>query len=381
MAAERVVIVGGGAAGSIVASRLGTDLRDRVADGRLRVQLLTERDDHLYQPGLLYVGLGLGSPEELHRRESSLLPPGVETHFGRVTAVDRDRREVVTEAGDRFPYDHLVLATGSIPDPAAIPGLPEGGHEFYTEAGALRLAAALDRFEGGRIVLTVGVPHKCPVAPLEFVYMLHDRLQSRGLRGRTEILYTYPLGRVHSLESCAPWAEELMRARDIRIETFVNMDRVDPERRVVSTMEGEDIPYDLLVAIPPHHGADFLAGSGLAGPGNWIATDLHTLQVRGADEIYALGDCTDLPISKAGSTAHYEAEVVAANLADRIRGGTGGRRYDGKVFCFIETGGGEASYVAFDYDHAPHPTPSSRLLHMFKLAFNRVYWLTPQGIL
>ena len=375
------MIVGGGTAGSIIASRLATNLRDAVADGSVQIHLLSVSDDHLYGPGLLYVGLGMDSPRHLHRRESDLLPRGVQAHFGGVAAIDRERREVIAADGARFGYDHLVLATGSIPDMSEVPGLKAGGHEFYTEEGAVRLGAALEGFAGGRILLTVGVPHKCPVAPLEFTYLLHDQLTRRGLRGKTEILYTYPLGRVHSLEACAPWAEEEMRQRDIHIETFVNMERVDPERRIVSTMEGEDIPYDLLVAIPPHHGAPFLGESGLAGPGNWVPTDPHTLRVKGEEDVYAVGDTTDLPLSKAGSTAHYEAEVVAANLADALRGYPPLRRYDGKVFCFIETGNGEASYVTFDYAHPPRPVPSSRLLHLFKLAFNAAYWLTPQGIL
>lgn len=383
--ARHLVVVGGGTAGSIVASRVAIDARDLVHQGKLRVTLVTEADDHLYQPGLLYLAFGRMTASELHRRQSVLMPREVELRVGRVAAVDTARRTVRMESGDEIAYDDLVLATGSRPVPEEVPGLAQGGESFYTEAGATRLADRLARFEGGRIVLAVGVPHKCPVAPLEFAFLLDDYLRERGLRERTEIVYTYPLGRLHSLEPVADWAAELLPERGIVTETFFNLDSVDPERRVVHSMEGTDLEYDLLVAVAPHRGAEFLARSGdgapLAGAGNWIPTDPRTLEVKGHPGVYALGDATDLPISKAGSTAHYQAEVVAANLVADIRGGHGGHRYDGKVYCFIEAGRGEATYITFDYDTPPRPQPPTRLVHMFKLAFNRTYWLMPQGVL
>ncbi len=368
----------------MVASRLVGALAPEVGAGLVEVDLLTETDDHLYQPGLLYLALGRATAEELHRRESQLIAPEVHLTIGRAASVDTDRCEVRTADGRVLPYDYLVLATGSGPAWSEIPGLAEGGYEFYTERGALRLQERLNSFTGGRIVLTVGVPHKCPVAPLEFVFLLDEVLRARGIREKAELVYTYPLGRAHSIETVAPWAEEALHERHIELETFVNMETVDPEARVVHTMESEEIPYDLLVSVPPHQGAAFLAApestEGLTTPGNWIRTDRHTLQVTGTENVYAVGDATDLPISKAGSTAHYEAEAVTEMLVARLRGGSSSRLYDGKVYCFIESGREEATYIAFDYEHPPRPVPPSRLLHLFKLAFNRSYWLMPQGI-
>lgn len=382
--AYELVVVGGGTAGSIVASRVAMDARDLVHAGTLHVTLVTERDDHLYQPGLLYLPFGKAVGAELHRRETALLPREVETRVGGVQSVDTDRRVVRTQAGDEIHYDDLVLATGARPVPEEIPGLAEGGEHFYTEVASRHLADTLERFDGGRILLTVGIPHKCPVAPLEFTFLLDDFLRARGVRERTEIVYTYPLGRLHSLEPVADWASVLLPERGIQTETFFNMDSVESERRIVHSMEGTDLGYDLLVAIPPHRGAEFLAqptGSALAAAGNWIPTDPHTLAVKGVAHVFALGDATDLPVSKAGSTAHYQAEVVAANLVASLRGGHAGHRYDGKAYCFIEAGHDEATHITFDYTHPPQPQPPSRLVHMFKLAFNRAYWLMPQGIL
>ncbi len=382
--AYELVVIGGGTAGSIVASRVAIDARDLVHADRVHVTLLTERDDHLYQPGLLYVPFGKAALEDLHRRETVLLPREVSTRVATVHHIDTDRRVVWTEAGEEIRYDDLVVATGSRPVPEEIPGLAEGGEYFYTEDAARRLADTLEHFTGGRILLAVGVPHKCPVAPLEFTFLLDDYLRARNLRERTEIVYTYPLGRLHSLEPVADWASALLPERGIQTETFVNMESVEPEKRVMHAMEGTDFAYDLLITVPPHRGAAFLAGmsgSPLSAPGEWIPTDPRTLAVKGLDHVFALGDATDLPVSKAGSTAHYQAEVVAANLVTALKGGYAGHRYDGKVFCFIEAGRDEATHITFDYAHPPRPQPPSRLVHMFKLAFNRTYWLMPQGIL
>lgn len=378
---QRILVVGGGTAGSTVASRLARELAREIRDGKVEVRLLTEGDDHLYQPGLLYVGLGLSRADLWHRSQRSLLPPGVQLTLGRAAYVDVQLQRVTTEDGQVLPYDELVLATGSLPDMTAVPGLAEGGDTYYTEQRALTLREKLATFEGGRIVTVVGIPHKCPVAPLEFMFLVDSLLRQRGLRDKTELVYTYPLGRAHSLATVSPWAEEEFSRRGIQLETFFNVEEVDPTRKVVRSLEGTEIPYDLLVAVPPHRGARFLKDSGLAQDDGFVPVDRHTLTVEGAPNVTVLGDTTNLPISKAGSTAHYEAEVVAERLVDRVRGHAPTARYDGKVFCFIEAGDGKATYVSFDYDHPPVPAPPSRLLHLFKLSFNRAYWLTPAGIL
>jgi len=224
------------------------------------------------------------------------------------------------------------------------------------------------------------------VAPLEFAFLLDDYLRERGLRDKSEIVYTYPLGRLHSLEPVADWAAALLPERGIVTETFFNLDSVDAERHVVHSMEGTDLAYDLHVTIPPHKGAQFLVAPAegttpLAGAGGWIPTDPRTLRVKGHDRLYALGDTTDLPISKAGSTAHYEAEVVAANLVADIRGNLAGHRYDGKVYCFIEAGRDRATYAMFNYTTPPDPKAPTRAVHWFKTAYNKLYWTSARGLL
>lgn len=191
---------------------------------------------------------------------------------------------------------------------------------FYTEESALKLRQALHDFSGGRIVVTVGVPHKCPVAPLEFTFMVQQWAQSKGIGDKTEVVYTYPIGRLHSLEPVARWAEPVFKDRHIESRVFFNPETVDPAKRVINSLEGEILSYDLLVAIPPHTGQEIIARSELGDAGKWVPTDRHTLRMEGADDIFVLGDATNLPISKAGSTAHFEADVVSANLVSLLKG-------------------------------------------------------------
>jgi sulfide:quinone oxidoreductase len=293
-----------------------------------------------------------------------------------------------TEGETTFPYDYLVLATGARLAPTDLPGLVEGvgkWHDFYSLEGALRLRAALHDFDGGRIVLAIGgIPYRCPPAPLEFVFLLEDWLRKRGLRARTEIQYLYPLNRVFPIESVAEVATPLLEQRGIQYTTFFNTEEVDTEQQIVKSLEGEAFPYDLLVMVPPHRGAHVIETSGLGDPQGWLSTQRDTLEVKGQEGVFALGDATDLPVSKSGSAAHFEAKVIAARLIAAVRGEEPDPRhatYDGEVMCFLETGHNAATQLVFNYEHPPRPPRPSLFYHMEKQLFNRAYWhIVPQGL-
>lgn len=223
-----------------------------------------------------------------------------------------------------YPYDYLVLGIGARLTSADLPGLTEGEgkwHHFYRAEGSLRLREALQTFEGGRIVITVGgIPYRCPPAPLEFTFLLDEWLRKRGLRERTELHYLYPLPRVFPIESVAEVAAPLLEERNVLSTVFFNAEAVNTERKIISSLEGEEIPYDLLVLVPPHRGAQVIEESCLGDEQGWLPTDRATLDVKGQSHIYALGDATDLPVSKSGSAAHFEAKVVAHRLIAEIRG-------------------------------------------------------------
>ncbi len=379
---KRVLILGGGTGGTIVANQMARRLRPDIDAGEVEITIISDTDQHVYQPLFLYLAFDLALPSEIKRQERMILDRRIRLVHGEAERVDISGRMVVMSGGgEEIPYDFLVIATGSRPDPEQIAGLIEGGHHFYTEEGALKLREALHGFTGGRVVIVVGVPHKCPVAPLEFTFMLQDWLDARGLGPHSQIVYTYPIGRPHSLEGVAEWVKPEFEARGIESHIFFNPEVVDYANHTVTSLEGETLSYDLLVAVPPHVGQDLIRRSGIGDSGNWVPTDRRSLLMKGSEDVYVLGDATDLPISKAGSTAHFQADVVAANIVHRLHGGHGSQNYDGKVFCFIETGLGKATYITFDYDHPPQPVAAGSLLHLYKVAFNGAYWLSAAGIL
>jgi sulfide:quinone oxidoreductase len=378
--AKELLVVGAGTGGLMLSNHVARQLAREIARGEVAVTLLGDRDAYLYQPGLLYVPFGRMRVPELIRKVKDLLVPGVTFIHDRAERIDPESRTVTTRGGRRLGYDYLVLATGSDINVAEVPGLAEGGHWFYTVDGALKLRDALARFQGGRVVIAMGLPHKCPVAPLEFTFMLDEWAREKGIRAQTEIIYTFPLNRAHSIENVAAWAAAEFAQRQIKLETFFNLEAVDPVKREVSSLEGTTLSYDLLVVIPPHKGDTLARDSGLAQGDTWIPTDRHSLQVGTYDNIFAIGDATGLPVSKAGSVAHFQAEVLAENLVGLLTGGNASHRYDGKAFCFIEAGLNKATYITFDYTHPPVVTPPTQSVHFFKQAYNRVHWLNLKAI-
>ncbi|SEO98086.1 sulfide:quinone oxidoreductase [Halogranum amylolyticum] len=379
---QHVVIVGGGTGGSVLANDLAERLGTELAEGDVDVTLVNDGPDHVYKPVWLYVPFGKREPEDGRRLLSELVDDRIDLRNDRVSEIDTDAKQLRYQDGDGpVDYDYLVLATGSTLAPEEIPGLAEGGHDYYSEDGAVALREELLSFTEGHLVLSViGTPHMCPAAPLEFVFMADDWFRKRGLREDIEITYTYPINRVHGNPNIAEWAKPLMDERDINVETFFNADEVDPGSKVVTSMEGSELDYDLLVGIPPHRGVDLVEEAGL-GDNGWVSVDKHTLEAENADDVYALGDTAETGVPKAGSVAHYQAGVVAQRLSSDVRGYPATASYDGKTLCFLETGMDEASFVAFDYENPPNPAPPSQKLHWSKLAYNEAYWLTARGLL
>ena len=318
---NRVVILGGGVGGTLAANLLVAQARRPDRPGRGDRNRRRRDRQHVYQPGFMYIAMGG------ERAEQAPAPGALAARLARHLVVDESLR-VDEPSGGRagrrapLPYDQLVLATGSRIVPEEIEHFDEEAAPLLHRGGGSELRHALDAFKGGRIVIGIaGMPYKCPPAPLEVAFLIEAELRERGIRETSEIHFCSPIGRAFTIESVSEMATPILAEKGIELHTFFNVETIDPERKVVQSLEGEELPYDLLILVPPHKGQQFLIDSGLApAPGGWLPTDRHTLQVGGRPNVFALGDATDLPLSKAGSTAHFEAPVVAERIAAAIEG-------------------------------------------------------------
>ena len=383
-----LVILGAGTAGTIVANamvrKLGHDWRISVIDPDSR---------HLYQPGLLFLPFGVYDESQLFRPRAQTLDRRVQWVEDSVRAVDTAAKRVTLANGTDLPYDLLVIATGTDIRPQETEGLLDGEwhrsiFDFYTFEGARALRGALAKFQGGRLVVNiVDNPIKCPVAPLEFLFLADDYFRARGIRDEVEITFATPLEGCFTKPIASRKLKGIVEEKGVDVEPEFNIARVNAAHRVIESWDERRIDYDLLVTIPLHGGAEFLEASGLGNDSNFVPTDRNTLAVKGHDDIFAIGDTTDLPTSKAGSVAHFEAEVLVENLLHTIKGESLDPAFDGHANCFIETGRGKALLIDFNYDTEPlpgrFPVPfvgpmqllgESRLNHLGKLAFRFVYW-------
>ena len=382
---ERILILGGGVGGTLTANLLVKKLRRQLKAGEVTITVIDQTGQHTYQPGFMYIAMGGERADRLQRPERGLLDSRVALVIGEIEKVDEPTQTVHLANGERLVYDYLVLATGSRIVPEAIEHFDTEAQHFYTAAAALELRRALDAFTGGRIVVAIaGMPYKCPPAPLEVSFLIESELRQRGLRDRSEVHFCSPIGRAFTIESVSEMVTPIFEAKGIEVHTFFNVEAIDPARKVVQSLEGEELPYDLLILVPPHKGVQFLIDSGLApAPGGWLPTDRATLLVGGRPNVFALGDATDLPLSKAGSTAHFEAPVVTERIIAAIEGREVDHKrgdYLGKVMCFFEIGDGKGTLLQFDYDHPPRPPKPNQLWHLGKIVFNKTYWHTvPKG--
>jgi len=390
MAGEhRIVILGGGTGGTLVANRLRRSGRES-----LKITVIDRDDTHVYQPGLLFVPFGLAEPSEIVRPRHAQLHSGIEFLQSDVESVAIAQSTVQLAGGRELEYDVLVIATGACLQPEETEGLVgrEWGHSihtFYSLAGATALRPALEELVAGRLVVNVvDMPIKCPVAPLEFCFLADWQLRRRGVRDSVEITFATPLDGAFTKPLASQALSGLLEAKGIRIEPEFATGRVEGEERRIVSWDERELPYDLLVTIPAHGGASYLLRSpGLADALGFVPTDRHTLQSKAAPNVFVIGDASDVPTSKAGSVTHFEGETVAENVGLFLAGEELMHTYGGHANCFIETGFHKALLIDFDYDVDPAPgrfpdpclgplplLAESRLNHLAKLAFQPLYW-------
>jgi sulfide:quinone oxidoreductase len=385
---KNLIILGAGTGGTMVANRMS-----RTLPPGWSITVVDPADKHLYQPGLLFLPFGAHGEARLEKPRRATLSRHVQWVRDSVQEIATGEKRVVLAGGSRLPYDLLVIATGCQPHPEETEGLPgahwgDTVHEFYTLEGALALRSALERFEGGRLVVNiVEMPIKCPVAPIEFIFLADAYFTRRGLRDRVELVFSTPLDGCFTKPVAAAALRHLLDEKGILVDPLFNAGEMDGEARVLRSWDGREQTYDLLVAVPTHRGAAFLGASGLGNELDFVPTERHTLLAKGQDDVFVLGDATDLPSSKAGSVAHFQSEVVVENLRRTIAGRSLAEEFDGHANCFIESGFGKALLIDFNYDVEPlpgrYPLPwlgpmtllgESRINHWGKLGFRPLYW-------
>ena len=384
---NRLLVLGGGTAGTMVANRLHRRLPG------WQITVVDKSDIHDYQPGYLFLPFGTYTPAQVRRSRHAFIGDGVELVLGEIDRVDAEKQAVFLQDGRTLDYDYLVIATGTTPRPDQTPGMlgPEWHKsvgEFYTYDGAVALAEQLANWRGGRLVIHITeLPFKCPVAPLEFTFLAHDFLVKRGLRDVTELVFVTPLDGAFTKPVAAKHLGTALAERSIDVETDFMIESVDQERRVITSYDEREIGYDQLVTIPLNMGADFVGRSGLGDELNYVPVDKHTMQSTEHATIFALGDAGNLPTSKAGSVAHFSVEVFVENFLELVSGRPMTHSFDGHANCFVESGGGKALLLDFNYDTEPltgtFPLPrvgpmtllkESRANHLGKLAFRHIYW-------
>lgn len=384
---KRLVVLGGGTAGTMVVNKL----RPLLPLDQWEITVVEPARLHLYQPGLLFVPFGRYEPADLVKPSQSLLPEGVNLVPEEVERIDVNASLVVLASGTSIAYDQLVIATGTHSRPDMTPGMvgPQSGvtvHDFYTLPGALALREALADWPGGRLVVHItDLPIKCPVAPLEFAFLADDFFTKRGMRDRVEITYATPLSGAFTKPIASAYLGDMLERRGIKVEPDFYVERVD--HGAIVSYDERSIPFDLLVSVPLNMGAELVARSGLGDELNHVKVDPGTFLAQGCDNVFALGDAAALPISKAGSVAHFATEVFVENFLNHIAGRPMERRFDGHANCFVESGSSKALLIDFNYDTEPlpgsYPLPvlgplrllkETRINHLGKLAFRPIYW-------
>jgi sulfide:quinone oxidoreductase len=386
---RQLVVLGGGTAGTMVVSKL----RRRLDRRDWQITVVDQDTTHLYQPGLLFIPFGGHDGAELTRPRRKVLPAGVDLVVGEIDRVDPSASVVLLADGQRLAYDYLVIATGTSPRPDQTPGMlgplwRRSIFDFYTLDGATALAEALQGFDHGRLVVHItDMPIKCPVAPLEFTFLADAYFRHRGLRDRIEIVYATPLPGAFTKPIASAELGSMLDERKIVLEPDFLVERIDTDNRALVSYDEREIPFDLLVTVPLNMGAEYIAASGLGDELNYVPVDKHTLLSKSWDNIFAIGDASDIPTSKAGSVAHYAVEVFVGNFCQHVAGQPMTGRFDGHANCFIESGDGKGMLIDFNYDTEPltgsYPLPligpfgllkERSANHWGKLAFRWLYW-------
>lgn len=387
---KTLLVLGAGSAGTLIANKMARKMNP----DEWKVILVDKDDFHYYQAGYIFLPFGMYKREDVVKTKREFIHPRIEFILSDIEIIEPDENRVkLGKANRTIQYDYLIVATGCDIHPEQTEGMTGGGwrkniFDFYTYEGAAALSGALEKWEGGRLVVNVAeMPIKCPVAPLEFIMLADWYFKKRGMRNKVELVFSTPLSGAFTKPRASAAFGDMLVKRDIHVEADFNIGEVDSSRNVIVSYDEREIPYDLLVTVPTNMGDALIERSGMGDDLNYVPADKHTLQSKNWPNVWVMGDATNLPSSKAGSVIHFQMESLERNIFDHMNGRELSGHFDGHSICFIESGNNKAALIDFNYDTEPlpgtYPVPllgpfslmkETVINHWGKLIFKWMYW-------
>ena len=386
---RKLVILGAGTGGTMMLNKLS----DILEKDEWQITIVDQFETHYYQPGFLFIPFGIYSKKDVIKPKRDFFPAGADVIMSEIEKIEPENNRVLLKNNAVLNYDYLIIATGTKIRPDEIQGMTgELWHknifDFYTIEGAMALANFFKYWEGGKLVLNIAeMPIKCPVAPLEFVFLADWYFTERGIRDKVDIHFVTPLPGAFTKPKAASILGNFLEKKNINLTTDFNIARVDNENKKIVSWDETEIPFDVLVTIPTNMGDEVIERSGMGDELNFIPTDKHTLKADKHDNIFVIGDATNLPSSKAGSVVHFESEVLTENFLSAIDGKELRAKFDGHANCYIESGFGKGILIDFNYDTEPLPgkfplpgigpfslLEETKMNHYGKVMFRWIYW-------
>ena len=386
---KKLLILGAGTAGTIMVNKM----RKVLPDNEWSVVIIEKEANHYYQPGFLFIAFGYYQKKEILKPTVKFFPKGVEVITGEIEKIDPSMNLVNLVNGTQVDYDILIVATGTRISPEETPGLKgdlwqKSIFDFYTMSGAEALAEYFKTWQGGNLVINVADnPIKCPVAPLEFAFLADSYFTRKRMRNKVNITYVTPMSGAFTKPKASKKLGSLLVKKNINLVTDFFLGEVDNANKNIIDYGGKAIPFDCLISIPLHFGDPVITKSGLGDEFGFVKADRFTLQSILFKNIFVIGDAGNFPSSKAGSVAHFQAEVLEKNILNFIANKPLTAYFDGHSNCYIETGFNKGILIDFNYDTEPlpgvYPYPvigpfsllkESRLNHIGKLLFKWIYW-------
>ena len=386
---KKLVILGAGTAGTMMLNKLYNTLDKN----EWQITIVDQHETHYYQPGFLFIPFGIYDKKDVIKPKRDYFPSGINAITSEIDKIEPENNRVLLKNNQVLSYDYLIIATGA----RVVPGETEGMKDelwyknifdFYTIEGAVALSKFFKTWEGGKLVLNITeMPIKCPVAPLEFVFLADSYFTEMGIRDKVDICFVTPLDGAFTKPKASAILGDFLGKKNIKLITDFGIASVDNENKKIISWEEEEIPFDVLVTIPTNMGDEAIERSGMGNEFNFIPTDKHTLKAEGHENIFVIGDATDLTSSKAGSVAHFQADILYENFLSVIEGREPKANFDGHANCFIESGFGKGILIDFNYDTEPlpgkYPLPGvgpfslleeTKMNHYGKVMFHWMYW-------